>query len=341
VDDKIQLALDLSEELLNGIELETLSTSSAALRCLRLARLVSDKHSVQWFQYETSGYTTTEDGYIENEAFKIGFKNGRGYYSNDDKKPRIFTELASELESLIHAREAAIGALTTQGASVSGEYAYVAMNNLSTSVQNNTNNMLNSIKQSQRRISILRGKYYDYALTVNMELKFSQKVEEIFHSYRASIDTRFIELVPDSIKKLDAAYERLSSQNSESWSQALTSCRRVFQEVSEALFNSRFPNYKEKSYVTKSNKSLNVSGDNYLNKLYAVIDVIQSSSVNNTLIGSHIIYVVDWAENLHNLLCKGVHSELSFIEARRGILHTYMCLGDISNLVFNEELKSS
>jgi hypothetical protein len=336
VDDKIQLALELSEELLSGIEMETLSTSSAALRCLRLARLISDKHSVQWLQYETSGYTTTKDGYIEGEAFKIGFKSGRGYYSDDDKKPKIFTELASELESLIHAREAAIGALTTQGASVSGEFAYTAMNNLSLSVQNHTNNMLKSIKQSQRRISILKGKYYDYALAVNMELKFSQKVEEIFHSYRTSIDTRFIELAPDSIKMLDAAYERLSSQNSESWSQALTSCRRVFQEISEALFNSKFPNYKEKTYMTKSNKNLNISGDNYLNKLYAVIDATQTSSANNTLIGSHIIYVVDWAENLHNLLCKGVHSELSINEARRGILHTYMCLGDISNLVFNQ-----
>ena len=148
-----------------------------------------------------------------------------------------------------------------------------------------------------------------------------------------SIDNKFIELAPKSIKKLDAAYERLSSTNPESWSQTLASCRRVFYEISDSLFNVVLKDYKEQIYLTKSKKSLNITGDNYLNRLYAVIDFVQSSSVSNILIGSHILYVVDWIENLHSLLCKGVHSELTFEEARRGILHTYICLGDISQMI--------
>lgn len=338
MEDKIQLALQLSEELLTGIEMETLSTTSIALRCLRLARLMSDRKSVQWLQYETSGYPRTKDGFIENESFQIGFDNGRGCYSEEDKKRSIFTELASELESLIQSNEAAIGALTTQGASVSGDYSVIALGNLSRSVQQHTSDIIQNIKKSHRSLSILRGRYYAYTLSVNMELKFSRKVEEIFHSYRSTIDSKFIELAPKSIKMLDASYERLSSTNTESWSQALTSCRRVFQEIADALFNITFKDYKDQIYITKSKKSLNITGDNYLNRIYAVIDDIQSSAANNTLIGSHILYVIDWAENLHSLLCKGVHSELTFEEARRGILHTYMCLGDISQLIIENEM---
>jgi len=82
---------------------------------------------------ETSGYPTTKDGFIESEAFEIGFNNGRGCFS-DDKKPVIFTELASELESLITSSQNTIGALTTQGVSVSDELALLTFRDSTHSV---------------------------------------------------------------------------------------------------------------------------------------------------------------------------------------------------------------
>ncbi len=180
----------------------------------------------------------------------------------------------------------------------------------------------------------MRGKYYDYALLVNLELKFSQRAEEVFHSYRLSVDKRLAKLAPESLRRLDAAYERLTSTNAESWSQAVTSCRRVLQEVANALLTE-----PKDAYTTKSGKVLDVSGDNYLNRLFASIDMLASSSAARRLVGSNVLYVVDLVENLHNMLNRGVHdldSKLTFEEARASILHTYVLLGDISTLMLND-----
>lgn len=167
---------------------------------------------------------------------------------------------------------------------------------------------------------------------MNLELKFSKQAEEVFRSYRLSVDKQLVALAPVSLKRLDAAYERLSSTNPESWNQAVTSCRRVFKEISNSLYDGPL----DKPYTTKSGKPLDVSGDNYLNRLYAIVDKIAASRSARHLVGSNVMYAVDFIENLHNAQCRGVHEledQLTYVEARACILHTYMLLGDISMLV--------
>ena len=105
----------------------------------------------------------------------------------------------------------------------------------------------------------------------------------------------------------------------------------MFQDVSDVLFNKYFPNYSSATYKTKSNKEINIDGDHYLNRLSAVIERLQDKSANKTLIGSTVIHTIDWIENLNNLQCKGVHTEITKDEALRCIIHTYICLGDILN----------
>ncbi len=332
--DKIETALQVSEEILAGIETDTLSTSAAALRCLRVARLLSDDLAVEWLQYETGGYSRTADGYIKPRAFEVACMHGRELPQTKNGKRQIFVELPEELEAKIQATQRAMGALTTQGVSVAGEWAVVALSDLQLSVTLQTNAFVETINESQRHLTILRGKYYDYALLVNLELKFSQRAEEVFHSYRLSVDKRLAKLAPESLRRLDAAYERLTSTNAESWSQAVTSCRRVLQEVANALFTG-----PKDAYTTKSGKVLDVSGDHYLNRLFASIDMLASSSTARRLVGSNALYVVDLVENLHNMLNRGVHdldSKLTFEEARASILHTYVLLGDISTLMLND-----
>jgi hypothetical protein len=205
-------------------------------------------------------------------------------------------------------------------------------------VANQTSSFLNIISTSQRNLALLRSQYYNYALSVNLELKFSKRAEEVFRSYRLSVDKQLVALAPESLKRLDAAYARLSSTNPESWNQAVTSCRRVFTEISNSLYNGHL----DKPYTTKSGKLLDVSGDNYLNRLYATVDIIAASSSARHLVGSNVMYAVDFIENLHKAQCRGVHEledQLTYEEARACILHTYMLLGDISLLVDTKDNK--
>lgn len=327
--DRIDEALQLSEEILCGIETETISISSAALRCLRLARLISDLEEIEWLQYETTGYPQDKDGKIPGEAWKIGSQHGREECVENGK--RIFTEVADELEANIDSYKSNMNTITTNGVSLSGDYVGAALRNLQDNITARTNFLMRAVANCQRKLTILRGQYYAFTVRVNLELKFSQSAEDVFRTYRMNVDSELVDLAPEAIKRFVVAYERLKSDNSESWAQALTSCRRVLQEISDALFKQHFPTYIEKTFKTRSGKVLDISGERYLNRVFAVLDKLDNSTANR-LVGSHIMYNIDWVETMHNMLCKGVHDvdrPLTFEEARTAILHTYIALGDL------------
>lgn len=330
---KIEKALSACETVIEGIENGTISVESSLLQCLKIARLTNDTDGMIWLQYEYGGYPRDESGKIERPAFTIAYNNGRG--SIDKEKQYIFTELASELEEKINAQKSAVNNFSTKGASVSGEQAMYAMGSLTHSVSESTNALLNSISLHQKRLSILKAKYYDYALQKSIELTFGNVASDVFTSYREKVDNYFSDLSNDTILKLQAIEDKINSNNPEAYSQALTTCRRLFENTATELFNKYFPSYSEKTYKTKSGKDIDVSGDHYINKLSAVIETLQSKSASKSVEGSNIIYTIQWIESLNKLQCKGVHSDITKHDAMQCIIHTYISLGDILSLQEN------
>lgn len=328
---KFEQALETCEKILTGIELGTLNTSSMLMMCLRVARLTNDTDAIEWLQYESGGYPRNDDGHIISSAWGIAYKHGRGYL-NKDKQKVIFVDLASELEGQISSQRSALNNFSTNGASVGGDYAYVAMNKLTSTVSNYTNVLLSDIATNERRISLLKAQYYDYASKKHIELSFSSTTADIFSVYREKVDSYFSKLPSDIISKLRAIDDKINSNNPELYSQALTTCRRLFGDVADELFKINFPNYPEKMYKTKSGKEIDVSGEHYKNKLSAVIEKLQDKSPNKCLVGSNILYLIDRMDTLNDLQCKGVHKEISKEDAMQCIIHTYICLGDILSL---------
>ena len=311
--DKKEQALIACDNVLNGIEDDTISSSSALLQCLKIARLTNDQEATIWLQYEYGGYPRGKDGYVLHDAWEVAYANGRGYMENG--KPHIFLELAAELEEKIQANQKAISNFTTQGTSLAGEHAYIAMNSLLSTVNKSTSTLLSDISTFQKRLSVLRSCYYDYALKTQINL-----------------DNLLSSLSKDTILKLQAIEDKINSNNPEIYSQALTTCRRLFQCVADELFSKHLPNYSEKVFKTKSGKEINISGDHYKNKLSAIIEVLEDKTMSSSIVGSNIIYLLDWIDNLVDLQCKGVHSEISKQDAMRCIIQTYICLGDILSL---------
>lgn len=328
--DKIEKALLACEKVVEGIEDNTITTTAALLLCLKIARLTNDENSILWLKYEYGGYPRTKDDHIESNAFAIAWEHGRG----DTKKGQkyIFVELASELEEKIHAEQKAVNNFTTQGASVGGDNAYIAMNNLTSAIAQNTGSYVVSIAECQKKLSKLKSTYYEYALKKLIELSFGNVATSVFDRYREQVDNYFAELSEETIIKLQAIEGKLSSGNPEMYSQALTTCRRLFECTADELFEKYCYDNEGELYKTKSGKEINVSGSHYKNKLSAVIETLEDKSADKTLIGSNIIYLLDWIDNLIALQCKGVHSNITKQDAERCVLQTYMCLGDVLNM---------
>lgn len=191
---------------------------------------------------------------------------------------------------------------------------------------------MNGIALDRKRLSILRSQYYDYTLRKHIELTFGNVATSIFNVYREDVDNYFSKLSNETILKLQAIEDKINTDNTELYSQALTTCRRLFENTSIELFNKYFPEYQEKTFKTKSGKEIDITGDHYINKLSAVIEILQNKSVSNSVIGSNILYTLDWIDNLNKLQCKGVHANITKQDAMQCIIHTYICLGDILSL---------
>ena len=181
----------------------------------------------------------------------------------------------------------------------------------------------------------MKSNYYDYALKKQIEIAFGNVAESIFSEYREKVENRFSSLSKDTMLKLQAIEDKINSDNPELYSQALTTCRRLFENTSKELFEQYFPGYENKMYKTKSGKEIDVSGDHFKNKLSAVIERLENKSCTKSIVGSNIIYLLDWIDNLNDLQCKGVHSDISKQDAMSCIIQTYICLGDILNLQSN------
>ena len=333
--DKKKMALEACNKVINGIEDGTLSVESALLLCKKVARLVNDTDAQEWLDYEYGGYPCDDEGKIISRAWSIAFKHGRVYHlKNSDGKISsvMFSELCGELESLIESSKKAISNYSTQGYSVSGEYALLATDKMAKSVAQGTTNILRTIKDFERHLSILRSQYYDYAVCMQIELQFANVADTIFQDYQKTVDGYFSSLPITVLQKLNAIEDMMSDKNPEKFSQVITSCRRLWEEVADYLFNTLLPNYSDVFFVTKSGKKIDITNEHYNNKLSAAIETAQSKSVRNTLVGSEIVYLIDWINQINDIQNSGVHNEVTKKQAMRCVIHTYIALGDILSL---------
>ena len=73
-------------------------------------------------------------------------------------------------------------------------------------------------------------------LIKNHELKYSGIAEDVFTRIRDQVDSKIGKIVPDSVQKFTAVYDNLISENPENWSNAVHSCRRILQDLADAIF---------------------------------------------------------------------------------------------------------
>ena len=328
-------ALKACEKVIIGIEDRTISVSSSLLLCKRIARLVNDPEGQEWLNYEYGGYPTGDDNLVLPRAWSIGKKHGRTFQNKatgGKSAEYMFLELCGELEAEIESKKKAINNYTTQGYSVSGELALVATSRMSADVAGNTNDLLKSIKLSERRLSILKSQYYDYAVKWQIELQFGSTANTVFEEYQERVDGYYTSLPTTTLQKLTAIEDLMDDGNPERYAQVITSCRRLWSETAKTLFAEVLPGYTKTTFKTRSGKEIDISGDHDNNKLSAVIETLQSKAAKNTLVGSETIYLVDWMEQINSGQSNGVHNDVSREQAMQCIIHTYIALGDILSL---------
>lgn len=316
----LEEALTLSEEILTAIELETASLSSCMLKASRLARLLNDFEYQQIFMYENGGYPTKAKG-VDRKIWQLCIKANRTYEEIIDKDSKTIKEKANLLSVMY--QEEYLRTLKDALQLVAGDNAISSRERVS-----KQNAIATTINFLVKRKSFL----HEYVSNKYYELKYSKVSTDIFSRTRLMVDEHIGKIVPDAMKQFASVYENLTSENTEDWSNAVHSCRRILQNTADVLYPARddkvikLPNGKE--------KTIKLGVENYINRLVAYVEEHTDSDSFKKIVGSNISYLGERLDAIYNAANKGTHDTITTKEeADRYVIYTYLIIGDILSLM--------
>mgnify|MGYP001051991965 CR=1 FL=1 len=329
-------ALDLSSEILKNLELSELPLKTIALKASRLARLLNDFDYQKIMSYEAGGYPNQKT--IAPETARLAILAQRVYeqiYPSDGEvKEYIYFSSVGELEQNLNTTETSLAAARDPDISVSSAnpHQYVSAGIVNRQERHNIRVTAITIA---RRLENRRNFIYQYVLRKHYELKFSGIANDLFSRYRLEVDSKIGKKLPKSINKFSAVYENLVSENPENWANAVHSCRRILQDLADAVF----PPTSETRLRKSGNQDIEIKlGNNeYINRLIAFIEDNSDSERFEELIGSHLSYLGDRLDSVFKASQKGSHSTVTKEEADRYVLYTYLLVGDVLSLISEDD----
>jgi hypothetical protein len=329
----LQEALALSDTILRNIELSEIPLVNIALKASRLARLLNDFESQKIMEYEASGYPSTPDG-VPTDVFGLAIKAGREIKEKDKKSgetlQKVYLTSIEQLEHEVQLAETSLSAARDPDVSVTSANPSQWVASPAGNAAERSRVRINS-NQAKSRLSARRSFIYAYALRRHHELKFSGIADDIFSRIREAVDTAIGDRVPDAVQKLSAVYANLNSENPEDWSNAVHSCRRVLQDLADAIYPARDDKVIE---VDGNKKPIKLGPDNYINRLVAFIEENSTSERYQEIVGSHLSFVGDRLDSVFAAAQKGSHATiLTRQEADRYVVYTYLLVGDILSLI--------
>lgn len=150
-------------------------------------------------------------------------------------------------------------------------------------------------------------------------MAFQNAPQTAFNVLKSEIDDKLLDLDPELAEKLMLVFKRVSSSNREEWSQGLTTCRRLIENLANILY-------------APTNKEINgrsLGKNQYINRLWAFMDKSIESKSDKELAKAHVDFIGNYLKSLHNKTQKGVHATLTKYEAIKAVMHMYLIVGDI------------
>lgn len=330
-------ALMLSENIMTEIEMSSATLTNIALKTSRLSRLTNDFEMQKIMLYEAGGYPKSPKG-LSKEVWALALKAKRVYqreedgivkeYASTDSIEQMENQLESYKDGLISAQDASVSISSANPS----QYVHAPKGNNA-----ERQNLRIMIRDKSKLLAERRTFIYEYVSTVHYELKFSNISSDIFSRIRQNVDSKIGLIIPDSIQKFASVYENLQSDNSENWSNAVHSCRRILQDTADKL-------YPPCSDITIENNGkkrvIKLGADNYINRLIAYIEDNSTSKRFQEIVGSHLSYLGERLDSIFKAAQKGSHDVISTQdEADRYVIYTYLVVGDILSLKENIEVQ--
>lgn len=317
----------LSEELLTDIEYSRIPLEETLLKCSRLARLLNDQDAMEWLQQELVGFETNPQGTgLIPVAWKAAVRSGRknkperSSKEGEWKSESVCADTVAVLESRVTTFREQLKVTFDPSPSMSSQSV---INPIAPSNSQERRGLSNRIIADRDILQRIKNSIYSYVVSCNYSLKFGAITQDVFDRTRQRVDAELATLCTVAAKRFVSAYEDLRSSNTVDWSNAVHSCRRVLQDLADSLFPA------SQTPIERGGRLIEVSIDNYVNRLICHIEDQSGSETYSAVVGSTLKYIGERLDALANAGNKGTHHEVKKDEAERYIIYTYLVVGDI------------
>jgi len=285
-------------------------------------------------EYEAGGYPATPTG-IPPEPWRLVVAAGRASQSHDPSTNELkwfgYTESIAEMEETIRAAQASLTTVREPEVTISDLKEYYWTPQALSQARQQRATMQQTVAQTAKRLASRRAFIYAYASKRHHELKFSGIADDAFDRIRRRVDSTIGELIPTAAQRFTAIHDYLHSGNTEDWSNAVTSSRRLLQDLADAVFPAT--DQARTVEVDGKPKTIKLGVGNYKNRIMASVQDNSTSDRFGSLVGSHLGFLGDRLDAVYEAANKGAHTTIvSREEADRYVVYTYLLIGDVLSL---------
>jgi hypothetical protein len=175
--------------------------------------------------------------------------------------------------------------------------------------KNNLSTVLNYV----RRVAHAR------AARLFNRVAYADTPQTSFDVLKVAVDDRLLDIAPTLAEQLMSAFRAISVGDPESRSQALTTCRRFIEGFADHV-------------CPPSSEAVNgrvLGRAQYINRIWAFMDRAISSDSDKELAKRHVDYLGSYLEKIYKITNKGVHAEVTRVQAVKAVFHTYLIVADL------------
>lgn len=310
---KSEHELQLAKELLDDIELSQINITTIILKASRLARLCGTEEFQVWLTYEMRGYFSDVD-------LSLKYMELTGRWANKKERTGYWSPI-SQIEASIDSKKLELQSLSIPN--VSGNpHALIVLREYyaKTSKISNAISIYNGIKT--RVLSLL----HSFIADIYYDKELEHLAESIFEKYKEEVDSLISNHARDVLQQIPSVVNRLSENEEESISQALTTIRRIIDSFADSIYAPSNGTY------TIGGITLSLGASNHLNRLNVFVHERVESKSRKDKIRQNL-------SNLYGRVSAGVHSDVTLEEAKSLFLNCYLVLGEILHIAKIDKLQ--
>lgn len=311
-------ALDILEEGLKELESSKGSITVGVQKLSRASHLLNENNIYAWTQLQLGAleYTQATSKLIEVCRPGIESNDLENFNKSDyDKELEAVKLLHIPIENI---NEIIVNKmLERSGGMHSVDFIEQKMNNLIKAKKGNDGTYYTH--HLQTHLVYIKKYCHNYTSSLISKLKYEGTTKNSFDLLKQAVDDKFLEIDPELAEQLMIAFKSISSNKKEEWSHALTTCRRLLEKLADNLYPATDEKIGDRTF--KQNQ--------YINRLWQFMDVSIQSKSNKDLAKAHVDYLGSWLQKNYTTTCKGVHSEVTQLEATKFVFHMYLLLVDL------------